>query len=86
MPPLLPCAASRRTDPTPPTLNKDTHFDDIKADEHPYWQSRSVHQRMDAAAEMLHTVYLDKGSEMEPEVRRLLKTFYPPAMPVALDP
>ena len=36
-----------------PILRKYTSFDEMKADEYRYWQSRPVHERMDAVAEMI---------------------------------
>lgn len=37
---------------TPITIHKYTDFDEIKADEYRYWQSRPVHERLDTAAEL----------------------------------
>ena len=34
------------------TIRKYTEFDEIKADEYRYWQSRPVHERLDTAAEL----------------------------------
>lgn len=34
------------------TIRRYTDFDEIKADEYRYWQSRPVHERLDTAAEL----------------------------------
>jgi len=34
------------------TIRKYTSFDEIKADEYRYWQSRPAHERLNAAAEL----------------------------------
>jgi len=52
-------------------LRKYTTFDEMKADEYRYWQSRPVHERMDAVEEMIRTDYALKGWEAEPDVPRL---------------
>jgi hypothetical protein len=36
-------------------LRKYTSFDEMKADEYRYWQSRPAHERMDAVEEMVKT-------------------------------
>lgn len=36
-------------------------FDEIKADEYRYWQSRPLHERMDAVAELTLEQYQMKG-------------------------
>ena len=50
------------------TLRKYTSFDEMKADEYRYWQSRPVHERMDAAVEMAQIAYALKGWEMAEDV------------------
>ena len=50
-------------------------FQEMKADEYRYWQSRPVHERMDAVEEMIETAYALKGWEMEPDVPRLQRPF-----------
>lgn len=45
--------------------------DQIKADEYRYWQSRPVHERMDAVEEITLAAYAMKGVELEPDVPRL---------------
>ena len=57
------------------TIRKYTDFDEMKADEYRYWQSRPVHERMDAVEEMIETAYALKGWEMEPDVPRLQRPF-----------
>ena len=54
------------------TIRKCTSFDEMKADEYRYWQSRPAHERMDAAAELPLTAYALKG--MAPDVPRLQRT------------
>ena len=50
-------------------LRKYTSFDEMKADEYRYWQSRPVHERMDAVSEMSLAAYAMKGAA--PDVPRL---------------
>jgi hypothetical protein len=60
-------------------LRKYTNFDEMKADEYRYWQSRPVHERMDAVEEMIRTACALKGWEIEPDVpglQRLLSAFH----------
>ena len=45
---------------------------EMKADEYRYWQSRPVHERMDAVAEMTLATYAMKGAA--PDVPRLQRT------------
>jgi hypothetical protein len=47
----------------------------MKADEYRYWQSRPVHERMDAVEEMIQTAYALKGWGIEPDVPRLQRPF-----------
>jgi hypothetical protein len=44
-------------------------LDEMKADEYRYWQSRPVHERMDAVSELTTAAYALKG--MTPDVPRL---------------
>jgi hypothetical protein len=60
---------------TPITIRKYTDFDEIKADEYRYWQSRPAHERLDAVDEMIETAYALKGWEIEPDVPRLQRPF-----------
>src|ERR1700722_6449885 len=57
------------------TIRKYTNFDEMKADEYRYWQSRPVHERMDAVEELIQTAYALKGWELEPDVPRLQRPF-----------
>jgi hypothetical protein len=52
-------------------LRKYTSFDEMKADEYRYWQSRPVHERMDAVEELNLAAYAMKGMESAPDVSRL---------------
>ena len=67
------------------TIRKYTSFDEMKADEYRYWQSRPVWERMDAVEEMiqdrLRTQRLGDGAGCT----KTTKTFCPPSMPMALD-
>ena len=47
----------------------------MKAEEYRYWQSRPVHERMDAVEEMIKAAYALKGWELEPDVPRLQRPF-----------
>ncbi len=51
------------------TIRKYTSFDEAKADEYRYWQSRPAHERMDAVSEITQELYAMKG--VVPDVRRL---------------
>jgi len=57
------------------TVRKYTGFDEMKADEYRYWQSRPVHERLDAVEGMIRTAYALKGWEIEPDVPRLQRPF-----------
>jgi hypothetical protein len=57
------------------TIRKYTDFEEMKADEYRYWQSRPVHERMDAVEEMIQTVYALRGWKIEPEVPRSQRPF-----------
>jgi hypothetical protein len=57
------------------TIRKYTRFEEMKADEYRYWQSRPVHERMDAVEELIQTAYELKGWKMEPDVPRLQRPF-----------
>jgi hypothetical protein len=58
-----------------PIIRKYTSFDEMKADEYRYWQSRPVHERMDAVEEINLTAYEIRGMEPEPDVPRLQRPF-----------
>ena len=47
-------------------------LDEMKADEYRYWQSRPVHERMDAVVEITLAMYAMKGTV--PDVPRLQRT------------
>ena len=63
------------TQPVRGTLRRFDSFADMKADEYRYWQSRPVHERMDAVEEMIQAAYALKGWEIEPDVPRLQRPF-----------
>ena len=54
------------------TVRKYTNFDEMKADEYRYWQSRPVHERVAAVSELTEAGYKLKGSG--PDAFRLLRT------------
>ena len=54
------------------TIRKYTSFDEIKADEYRYWQSRPVYERTDAVSELTREQYAMKGEA--PDVLRLQRT------------
>jgi hypothetical protein len=56
-------------------LRRYTSFDEMKADEYRYWQSRPVHERMDAVEELNLAAAAIKGIEPEPNVPRLQRPF-----------
>ena len=51
------------------TIRKYTSHKEMKADEYRYWQSRPVHERMDAVSEFSLAAYAMKG--LAPDVPRL---------------
>jgi hypothetical protein len=64
-----------QTEGMDPILRKYTSFEEMKADEYRYWQSRPAHERMDAVEELNRIAYEIKGWEMEPDVPRLQRPF-----------
>ena len=54
------------------TIRKYIDFDEIKADEYRYWQSRPVHERVAAVSELTQDSYAMKGEA--PDVPRLQRT------------
>lgn len=54
------------------TIRKYTDFDEMKAGEYRYWQSRPVHERMEAIWELTEEGYRMKG--MGPDAFRLQRT------------
>jgi hypothetical protein len=54
------------------TVRKYANFDEMKADEYRYWQSRPVHERTDAVSELTQQHYAMKGAT--PDVPRLQRT------------
>ncbi len=57
------------------TVRKYTDFDEMKADEYRYWQSRPAHERLDAVDAMIETAYALKGWEIVRDVPRLQRPF-----------
>ncbi len=54
------------------TIRRYTNFDEMKADEYRYWQSRPVHERVRAVFELTQEQYALKGAA--PDVPRLQRT------------
>ncbi|MGO8815312.1 MAG: hypothetical protein ACLQVG_11725 [Terriglobia bacterium] len=54
------------------TIRRYTKFEEMKADEYLYWQSRPVHERIKAVSELTHEHYAMKGAV--PDVPRLQRT------------
>ncbi len=57
------------------TIRKYTDFDEIKADEYRYWQSRPAYERLGAVEEMIQTAYALKGRKIEPAKPRSQRPF-----------
>jgi hypothetical protein len=58
-----------------PIVRKYASFDEMKADEYRYWQSRPAHERLDAVEEINQTASALKGAELDPDVPRLQRPF-----------
>jgi hypothetical protein len=56
------------------TIRKDTSLDEMKADEYHYWQSRPVHERVNAVSELTQEQYEIKGINV-PRLQRTLVRF-----------
>jgi hypothetical protein len=54
------------------TIRKHASFDEMKADEYLYWQSRPVHERVAAVLELTEELYRMKG--LHPDAFRLQRT------------
>ena len=54
------------------TIRRYTDFDEMKADEYRYWQSRPIHERLAAVAELTEEGYRMKG--VGPDAFRLQRT------------
>jgi hypothetical protein len=54
------------------TIRKLASFEEAKADEYRYWQSRPVYERTDAVSELTQEQYAMKGAA--PDVPRLQRT------------
>jgi len=54
------------------TVRKYTSFDEMKADEYRYWQSRPIYERVNAVSELSREHYAMKGAF--PSVPRLQRT------------
>ncbi len=58
------------------TIRKYTSFDEMKADEYHYWQSRPVHERIRAVSELTQEQYAMKGAIADvPRLQRTLVRF-----------
>lgn len=58
------------------TIRKYTNFDEMKADEYRYWQSRPVRERIDAAAELslMQFDWKEPARDVERRLQRTLVT------------
>ena len=54
------------------TIRRYSDFDEMKADEYRYWQSRPVHERIAAVSQLTEEGYRMKG--MGPDAFRLQRT------------
>jgi len=55
------------------TIRKYSDFDEMKADEYRYWQSRPVHERVAAVSELTQEHYALKGAVSDvPRLQRTL--------------
>lgn len=61
-------------DDAPISLRKYADFEEMKADEYRYWQSRPAHERLDAVEE-IKIAYALKRWKIEPDVPRLQRPF-----------
>ena len=52
------------------TIRKFTDFDELKAEEYRYWQSRPVHERWAATEKLSLLAYALKHKELPPELPR----------------
>lgn len=68
-----------------PVIRKYSDFDEMKADEYRYGQSRPAHERLDAVEELIRIAYELKGWKIEPGCTKTTKTFCPPSSPMALN-
>ena len=64
-----PCTAEK---PMDKTVRVFTSLDEMKAEEYRYWQSRPVHERMEAVADLTLAAYALKGAA--PDAQRLQRT------------
>ena len=60
------------------TIRKYTRFEDMKADEYRYWQSRPVHERVNAVSELTREQYAMKGVDVPRLQRTLVRLEHPP--------
>jgi hypothetical protein len=55
------------------TIRRYSSLDEMKADEYRYWQSRPVHERIDAVSELTQEQYAMKGAVTDvPRLQRTL--------------
>lgn len=54
------------------TIRRYSSFDEMKADEYRYWQSRPVYERVEAVSELTQEQYAMKGEA--PDVPRFQRT------------
>jgi hypothetical protein len=54
------------------TVRRYTSFDEMKADEYRYWQSRPAHERIAAVWQLTQEQYAMKGEAVEPRMEKTL--------------
>jgi hypothetical protein len=59
----------------PIRIRKYSDFEEMKADEYRYWQSRPASERLDAVEELVEMAYALKGWKIEPDVPRSQRPF-----------
>jgi hypothetical protein len=57
------------------TIRKYLSFDEMKADEYRYCQSRPVHERVAAVSELTRELYAMKGADPDAPLQRTLVRF-----------
>jgi len=68
---------TKRVDKTIRKYKDISALDEIKAEEYRYWQSRPVHERLDAVSQLTQELYAMKRSDV-PRLQRTLVRFERP--------
>ena len=73
MGPLQKHRSDATNEPVDKTIRIYAGYKEMKADEYRYWQSRPVHERMDAVAQITLAIYAMKGAAADvPRLQRSL--------------